>query len=74
VGKTIRLHLEAARTRDDQGRLLADALTEDGKPLVVEFVPDGLSLSDRRSNSVFLAAIERAQTQARKRKAGMWAK
>jgi endonuclease YncB( thermonuclease family) len=74
AGKTITLHLEAARTRDDHGRLLADALTEEGKPLGVEFVADGLSLADRRSSGVFLAAMERAQTQARKRKIGMWAK
>jgi endonuclease YncB( thermonuclease family) len=73
AGKEMTLHLGPTQTRDDRGRLLADALTEDGKPVCAELVVEGLSLADRHSNSAFLAAIERAQTQARKRKAGMWA-
>ncbi len=72
-GQGITLHLGPTQTRDDRGRLLADALMEDGKPLSGELAAEGLALADRRSNSAFLAAIERAQTQARKRKVGMWA-
>jgi hypothetical protein len=72
AGKEITLDLGPTQTRDDRGRLLADALMEDGKPVSAELAAEGLALADRRSGSVFLAAIERAQSAARKRRVGMW--
>ena len=72
AGKAITLHLGPTRTRDENGRLVADAMTGDGKPVGAELVAEGLSLADRRSGSAFIAAIERAQTVARKKDVGMW--
>jgi hypothetical protein len=73
AGKEITLHLGQTQTRDDRGRLMADALLEDGKPVSGELAAQGLALVDRGSTSAFIAAVERAQSQARKRKIGMWA-
>jgi endonuclease YncB( thermonuclease family) len=72
AGKEITLHLGPTQTRDGRGRLLADALMEDGKPVSGELAAQGLALADRGSGTAFFAAIERAQTAARKRKVGMW--
>jgi hypothetical protein len=74
AGQTIVLHLGPTRSRDESGRLLADGLLEDGDPVSARMVLMGVALADRSSSSAFLGAVERAQTQARRRGVGMWAK
>lgn len=72
AGQTVTVHLNPTQTRDDRDRLLADAVLQDGKPLSVQLVAEGLSLADGRAPSAFIAAIERAETQARRRRLGIW--
>jgi len=73
AGRIVTLHLGTTKTRDDNGRLLADAVLDDGKSLAAEFAGEGLSLVDRGSSSMFLSSIERAEAQARRKGLGMWA-
>ena len=61
AGEVVTLHLGMTKTRDDEGRLLADVMMEDGKPMGAEFVKEELANVDRSSGSVFLSAIERAR-------------
>jgi hypothetical protein len=72
VGKMIVLHLGLTRTRDERGRLVADAMTEDGKPISALLATQGLALADRRSSSAFVGEAVRGQSQARKKRVGMW--
>jgi len=71
-GETIILHLPPTQTRDESGQLTADAAFENGHSLAAQFSEEGLTLSDRHSDSLYRGEIERAQSEARRKKTGMW--
>jgi endonuclease YncB( thermonuclease family) len=71
-GERITLHLGSHQTRDDHGRLLVDATLADGSAVSEKLAAEGLSLADHESKSAFTAAVEKAQSQARRKQIGMW--
>jgi hypothetical protein len=71
-GKSLTLHLNPNVARDDEGRILADAVTDDGGSISVELAAAGLARTDRNTTSMYAAAIERAADQARRRGLGYW--
>ncbi|MDP9172615.1 MAG: thermonuclease family protein [Planctomycetota bacterium] len=71
-GEHVVLHLEPTQTRDAQGRLIAYAYAEDGRAIAVELVRQGLALADRRMPYAFHGAVEQAESEARKKKLGLW--
>jgi endonuclease YncB( thermonuclease family) len=72
TGTTIILHLPPTQTRDESGQLTADAALDNGHSLAAELTEEGLTLSDHPSDSLYRAEIERAQSEARRKKTGMW--
>ncbi len=66
------LLLPFPQTRDASGRLLAFVFV-DRTNLSVELVKDGLAFADRREKTIMDGVIDPAESEARKKKRGLWA-
>ncbi len=73
ANRKLTLLLEPTQTRDSQDRLLAYVFTEDAQPLSPELVGEGLALDDRRMPFAFHGAVDQAESQAKKKRLGLWA-
>jgi endonuclease YncB( thermonuclease family) len=74
VSKELTLLLEPTQTRDSQDRLLAYVFTNESQPLSPELVGEGLALDDRRMPFAFHGAVDQAESLARRKHLGLWAK
>jgi endonuclease YncB( thermonuclease family) len=74
VGKELTLLLEPTQTRDSQDRLLAYVFSDESRPLSSELVGEGLALDDRRMPFAFHGAVDQAESLARRKRLGLWAK
>ena len=72
AGRKLTLHLPSTRTRDADGRLLADVLVDDRQLLGAELAGEGVVLADRRSPDAFRGAIIRSEAQAKHKGIGLW--
>ena len=72
TGKQVTLLLESPQTRDAEGRLRAFAFL-DNQNLNVELVKAGLAYADRREKTEMDSLIDSAESDARKKKQGLWA-
>lgn len=72
TARTITIHLEPTQTRDPAGDLLADVFTDTNQLLAAQLVAEGLMRPDPLSRCTFYADILRSQSQARKKRLGIW--
>ena len=72
AGKPVTLRLDAARTRDKYGRLLAYVILADGTNLNEQIVATGHAYADPRYRNPLKAALRRAQDRAAKAGLGLW--
>jgi|GEM_PF-954408 endonuclease YncB( thermonuclease family) len=73
AGRKLILLLEPTQTRDRQDRLLGYVFTDELQPLSPELVGEGLALDDRRTPFAFHGAVDQAESQARRKRLGLWA-
>ncbi|MGD0461066.1 MAG: thermonuclease family protein [Tepidisphaeraceae bacterium] len=73
AGRNLILLLEPTQTRDRQDRLLAFVFTDELQPLSPQLVGEGLALDDRRMPFAFHGAVDQAESQARRKRLGLWA-
>ncbi len=66
------LRLDSARTRDRYGRLLAYLYAPDNRNLNLEMVRDGAAYADRRFSHTFRRQFEQAESEAHRKKLGLW--
>ncbi len=71
LGKNVTLLLSCPQTRD-AGQLRAFVFL-DNENLAVELAKAGLAYADRRETTVMDGVIDPAESEARKKKRGMWA-
>ena len=74
AGKTVTLLLDSPQTRDNQRRLLGYVFSSDRDNLNVDLVRDGLAYADRQQDCQLEPEIRAAQTEARKKGRGLWAR
>ena len=72
AGKTVMLLLDSPQTRDKQRRLLAYVYASDADNLNVDVVHDGQAYADQRQNCLFEEEIRIAQSDAKKKRRGLW--
>ncbi len=72
LGKTVRVLLDPARTRDRYGRLLAYIILPDGRMLNRVLVAEGYGYSDPRFEHRFLREFRNLQKKAKSSRAGLW--
>ena len=72
VGRMVVFRLEPTQTRDEKGELLAYVVRDDGESVCAEMVREGLGLADRRVKFAFDAVVDAAESQAHKKRAGLW--
>jgi micrococcal nuclease len=70
--KPVTLRLEQTGTRDRYKRLLAYVYVDDSDNLNLDLVRDGQAYADRRFRHSMRSQFERAETQARKARRGLW--
>jgi endonuclease YncB( thermonuclease family) len=70
--KTVTLRLEQGETRDKYRRLLAYVYVGDMENLNLNLVRDGQAYADRRFRHSMRAQFERAESEARKGRRGLW--
>jgi endonuclease YncB( thermonuclease family) len=70
--KTVTLRLEQGETRDKYRRLLAYVYVGDTENLNLNLVRDGQAYADRRFRHSMRAQFERAESEARKGRRGLW--
>ena len=70
--KQVTLRLEQTDTRDRYKRLLAYVYVGDSHNLNLDLVRDGHAYADRRFPHSMRAQFERAETEARRAKRGLW--
>ena len=70
--KTVMLLFDSPQTRDNQRRLLAYVYASDADNLNVDVVHDGEAYADRRQNCLFEEEIRMAQSDAKKKRRGLW--
>jgi endonuclease YncB( thermonuclease family) len=73
AGQKLILLLEPTQTRDGGGRLLAYVFADDSSPVSPQLVGEGLALDDRRMPFAFHGAVDQAESQARRKRLGLWA-
>jgi endonuclease YncB( thermonuclease family) len=73
VGTAVTLKLDPTQTRDADGRLLAYAFANDREMINVDWVHQGLALADRRMPYLLHGQVDEAETDARKKRRGLWA-
>jgi endonuclease YncB( thermonuclease family) len=74
VGQPVILRLEPTQTRDSQGTLLAYAYLDNRAGSVnVEMVQQGFAILDRRCVCMLSGPIRAAESEARKKRRGLWA-
>jgi len=72
AGKPVTLRVDAARTRDRYGRLLAYVIGPDGTNLNERIVATGHGYADPRYRNPLKALLRRAQDHAAKARLGLW--
>jgi endonuclease YncB( thermonuclease family) len=72
TGRTVTLKLEPTQTRDLRGRLLASVFLEPRQSISADVVGLGLARADRHIPYSFHGAVERAESEARKKHRGLW--
>jgi endonuclease YncB( thermonuclease family) len=72
VGRDVTLLLQSPQTRGVDGELRAFAWF-DNRNISVELVKQGLAYADRREKSEMDGTIDPAESEARKKKLGLWA-
>ena len=72
ANRTVTLRLDGTQTRDDAGNLLAYVFILDTDCLNVDIVRDAQAFADRRIKHTLSSPIETAETDARKKRRGMW--
>jgi endonuclease YncB( thermonuclease family) len=72
TGRRVSLLLQSPQTRDPSGELRAFVFLEN-QNLNVELVKAGLAYADRREKSEMDGVIDPAESDARKKKRGIWA-
>jgi endonuclease YncB( thermonuclease family) len=72
MGRQITLLFQSPQTRDSDGRLKAFAYL-DNQNISVELVKAGLAYADRREKTEMDGLIDPAESDARKKKRGLWA-
>lgn len=72
VGREIVLNLDAHRTRDQQGALLAHVEMPDGSLLNETMLDTGLARRDERWSHSMLTAYAQAENRARRTATGVW--
>lgn len=72
-GRKLTLLLEPTQTRDQDGRLLAYAFTEDSEAVSPQLVAEGLAIDDRRIPFAFHGSVDQAESLARRKHLGLWA-
>jgi endonuclease YncB( thermonuclease family) len=70
--RTIMLRLDGTQTRDASGNMLAYVFVTDADNLNADIVRDGRGYADRRVRHTFHVAFEQAETEARKKRRGLW--
>ena len=72
AGKDVTLRLEQTDTRDRYKRLLAYVYVGDSHNLNLDLVRDGHAYADRRFPHSMRAQFERAESEARRARRGLW--
>ena len=72
AGKTVMLLLDSPQTRDEHRRLLAYVYASDADNLNVDVVHDGQAYADRRQTCLFEEELRMAQSDAKKKRRGLW--
>jgi endonuclease YncB( thermonuclease family) len=70
--RSILLKLDGTETRDAKNRLRAYVYITETDLLNADVVRDGRGYADRRTNHVFRPQVEQLETEARKKKRGLW--
>lgn len=70
-GRSVTLLLHSPQTRNASGRLLAFVFLDESN-LSVELAREGLVYADRREKTAMDALIDPAESEARKKKRGIW--
>ena len=71
--RPVTLLLPTVGTRDPAGRLVAYAFSSDDLTcLNVAIVRDGMAYADRRGTDAMAGAIDAAETEARRKRRGLW--
>jgi micrococcal nuclease len=72
AGKVVSLRLEPVETRDRYDRLLAYVYLSDGDCLNLDLVRDGQAYAERRHRHSYRPQYEQAESEARRKKRGLW--
>jgi hypothetical protein len=72
AGSDVTLHLEPTQTRDDSDHLMAEAFQKDSIPIAASLVAEGMALADRRHAFAFSHVVSAAQSEARRKRVGIW--
>jgi endonuclease YncB( thermonuclease family) len=72
LNRTVTLKLDPLQPRDAAGNVLAYVYVTDGDNLNLDIVRDGQAYADRRSKHAFHVQVESAESEARKKKRGLW--
>ena len=72
LGRSVTLRLQAHRIRDRHGRLLAYVVLPDGSVLNEHLVAAGLARADRRFPHDDMERYENLETQAKRKRLGLW--
>jgi endonuclease YncB( thermonuclease family) len=72
LNRTVTLKLDPLQPRDRHGDVLAYVYVTDGDNLNLDIIHDGQAYADRRSKHAFHQQFESAESEARKKKRGLW--
>lgn len=71
-GRAVLLKLDGTQTRDDAGRLLAYVYLTDTDLLNADIIRDGRAFADRRRRHTLGPQLEQLESEARKKRRGLW--